>query len=99
MTLVARDGRVVHFEAHGLRDIESRAPMTTDTIFRIASMTKPITGVAVLMMVEQGKIRLGDPLSGFIPEFKHMKVATPQPADRARVELYLRRERSPSGIS
>jgi CubicO group peptidase (beta-lactamase class C family) len=85
VTLVARDARVVHFEAHGLRDVQSQAPMTTDTIFRIASMTKPVTGVAVLMMVEQGKIRLGDPLSRFIPEFKNVKVATPQPADRARV--------------
>ena len=76
VTLVARDGRVVHFEAHGLRDVEARAPMTKDTIFRIASMTKPITGVAVLMMVEQGKVRLDDPLSRFIPEFKNMTVAT-----------------------
>ena len=76
VTLVARDGRVVHFEAHGLRDVEERAPMTKDTIFRIASMTKPITGVAVLMMVEQGKVRLDDPLSRFIPEFKNMTVAT-----------------------
>jgi CubicO group peptidase (beta-lactamase class C family) len=75
VTLVARDGRVVHFEAHGLRDVDSRTPMTKDTIFRLASMTKPVTGVAVLMMVEQGTIRLDDPLSRFIPEFKHMKVA------------------------
>lgn len=78
VTLVARDGRVVHFEAHGLRDVESLAPMTKDTIFRIASMTKPVTAVAVLMMVEQGKIRLDDPLSRFIPEFKNMKVAPPR---------------------
>jgi CubicO group peptidase (beta-lactamase class C family) len=78
VTLVARQGRIVHFEAHGLRDVESREPMTKDTIFRLASMTKPVTGVAVLMMVEQGKIRLDDPLSRFIPEFKHMKVAPPR---------------------
>ena len=86
VTLVARDGRVVHFEAHGLSDVESRAPMRKDTIFRIASMTKLVTGVAVLMMVEQGKIQLGDPLSRFIPEFKNMTVAKPQPADRAPVD-------------
>jgi len=86
VTLVSRDGRVVHFEAHGLRDIASRAPMTKDTIFRIASMTKLVTGVAVLMMVEEGKIRLDDPLSRFIPEFKSMKVAKPQVADQAQVD-------------
>ena len=75
VTLVARNGKVVHFEAHGLMDIESKKPMTTDAIFRIASMTKPITGVAVMMMVEEGKIRLTDPVSKFIPEFKNSMVA------------------------
>jgi CubicO group peptidase (beta-lactamase class C family) len=75
VTLVARRGKIVHFQAHGLMDIESKKPMTTDAIFRIASMTKPITGVAVMMMVEEGKIRLTDPVSKFIPEFKDTKVA------------------------
>ena len=51
MTLVARRGRLVHFEAHGLMDIESKRPMQKDAIFRIASMSKPITGVAVMMML------------------------------------------------
>ncbi len=63
VTLVARRGRIVHFEAHGLMDIESKRPMEKDAIFRIASMSKPITGVAVMMMVEEGKIRLNDPVS------------------------------------
>jgi CubicO group peptidase (beta-lactamase class C family) len=85
VSLVARDGRVVHFEAQGVRDIESRAPMTKDTIFRIASMTKPVTAVAVLMMVEQNKIRLDDQVSRFIPAFKNMKVAPPQPAGQPPV--------------
>jgi len=65
----------VHFEAHGLMDLESKKPMARDTIFRLASMSKPITAVAVMMLVEEGKIRLGDPVSKFIPEFKEMKVA------------------------
>ena len=52
VTLVARHGKIVHFQAHGLMDLESKKSMTTDAIFRIASMTKPITGVAVMMMVE-----------------------------------------------
>jgi CubicO group peptidase (beta-lactamase class C family) len=75
VTLVSRRGRVAHFEAQGLADLESKKPMTRDTIFRLASMTKPITAVAVMMLVEEGKIRLSDAVSKFIPEFKEMKVA------------------------
>lgn len=75
VTIVARRGRVVHFEAHGLMDIESKRAMEKDAIFRIASMSKPITGVAVMMMMEEGKLRLSDPVSRFIPEFKNAKVA------------------------
>jgi CubicO group peptidase (beta-lactamase class C family) len=75
VTLVASRGRIVHLEAHGLMDIESKKPMEKDTIFRLASMSKPITAVAVLMMIEEGKVRLDDPVSKFIPEFGHMKVA------------------------
>jgi CubicO group peptidase (beta-lactamase class C family) len=75
VTLVARNGRVVHFEAHGLMDIEMRKPMRKDSLFVLASMTKPVTSVAVAMLMEEGKIRLTDPVSRFIPEFKAMKVA------------------------
>ncbi|WP_321474640.1 serine hydrolase domain-containing protein [uncultured Paludibaculum sp.] len=77
VTMVARRGKIVHVQAHGLMDLESKKPMTADAIFRIASMTKPITGVAVMMMVEEGKVRLNDKVSKFIPEFKEMKVAMP----------------------
>ena len=80
VTLVARNGRVAHLEAHGLMDLESKKPMPKDAIFRIMSMTKPVVGVAVLMMMEEGKVRLNDPVSRFIPEFKEMKVAVAQPA-------------------
>jgi CubicO group peptidase (beta-lactamase class C family) len=75
VTLVARRGRLVNLEAHGLLDIEAKRPMQKDTIFRIASMSKPITGVAVMMMLEEGKLRLNDPVSKFLPEFKNPKVA------------------------
>jgi len=75
VTLVARKGKVVHFEAHGNLDFESNKPMRTDTLFRLASMTKPITAVAVLMMMEEGKLVLSDPVSKYIPEFKNPKVA------------------------
>jgi CubicO group peptidase (beta-lactamase class C family) len=80
VTLVARRGKIAHFEAQGLAEIDVNRPMTKDAIFRLASMTKPITGVAVMMLVEEGKIRLSDPVSRFIPEFKNLnKVAVPKP--------------------
>src|SRR5579863_7623412 len=75
VTVVARKGRVAHLEAHGLMDIDANKAMSKDTMFWIASMSKPITGVAILMLVEEGKVRLTDPVSKFIPEFRGMKVA------------------------
>jgi CubicO group peptidase (beta-lactamase class C family) len=71
---VARNGKVGYFEAWGMRDVERAKPMTADTIFRMYSMTKPITGAAVMTLVDAGKISLDDPLSKYIPEFKDMKV-------------------------
>ena len=78
VTVVARRGRIAHFEAHGLMDLEANAPMRKETIFPIASMTKPVTGVAILMLVEEGRVRLSDPVSRFIPEFTDTKVAMPR---------------------
>jgi len=75
VTVVSRKGRVAHFEAQGLMDLESKTPMRRDAIFRMASMSKPVTGVAILMLMEEGKVRLTDPVSRFIPEFKNTKVA------------------------
>jgi CubicO group peptidase (beta-lactamase class C family) len=79
VTMVSRRGRVAYFEAQGLMDIESKAPMRKDAIFRIASMSKPVTGVAILILMEEGKLRITDPVSRFIPEFKNMKVAMAKP--------------------
>lgn len=79
VTLVARRGKVVHFEPHGFMDLDSKAPMRRDAIFRIASMSKPVTGVAIMMLMEEGKLRLTDPVSRFIPEFKELKVAVIKP--------------------
>ena len=76
VTMVASRGRIVHFEAHGLMDLAAKRPMEKDSIFRIMSMTKPVTAVALMMMEEQGKLHLTDPVSKYIPEFKHMKVST-----------------------
>lgn len=74
VTLIAREGKVVDVHASGFQDVESRTPMKTDTIFRIASMSKPITSVAVMMLYEEGKLLLTDPVSKFIPAFKTSKV-------------------------
>ena len=83
VTLVARNGRIAHLEAHGLMDIEAKKPMATNAMFRIMSMTKPVVGVATLMMIEDGKVRLTDPISRFIPEFKNIKVGVLVPAPPA----------------
>jgi CubicO group peptidase (beta-lactamase class C family) len=74
VVMLARDGKVVYHEAFGVRDPASGAPMQKDSIFRIYSMTKPITGVAVLMLMEEGKIRLTDPISKYLPALKNPKV-------------------------
>jgi CubicO group peptidase (beta-lactamase class C family) len=82
VTLVARRGQIAHFSALGLMDIESNKPMQRDTIFPIASMSKPVTGVAIMMLVEEGRVRLTDPVSRFIPEFKDTTVAIERPGSR-----------------
>ena len=74
LTAVARRGKIVHFETIGMRDVENNKPIETDTIFRIHSMSKPITSVAVMMLYEEGHFHLNTPVSDFIPEFKNMKV-------------------------
>jgi len=73
--LVARKGQIVYLEAQGVMDLESKKPMTRDSMFRMASMTKPVIGTSIMMMLEEGKLQLGDPVSKYIPEFKDMKVA------------------------
>jgi CubicO group peptidase (beta-lactamase class C family) len=77
VTIVARKGKVVHHSALGVMDLDSKKPMASGTMFRIASMTKPVIGVAVMMLVEEGKLHLNDPVSRYIPQFKDMKVAMP----------------------
>jgi len=74
VTLVVRHGRVAWLKSQGMMDREAGKPMRTDAIFRICSMTKPITSVAVMMQYEEGKFLLDDPISKYLPEFKHPKV-------------------------
>ena len=73
-TLIARKGKVVHFKSTGYRDIENKKKIEKDTIFRIYSMTKPVTSVALMQLFEQGLFQLADPVSKFLPEFKNPKV-------------------------
>ena len=97
VTAVARRGKVVHFKAHGLMDVEAERPMAQDAIFIMMSSTKPILGVAAMMMIEEGLIRPNDPVSKYIPEFADMHVAvladpadediSPFPADLDRENL------------
>jgi CubicO group peptidase (beta-lactamase class C family) len=72
--LVTREGKTVYLQALGYQDREKSIPMKPDAIFRIASMTKPITSVAVMMLAEEGKIDLLAPVSQSLPEFKEVKV-------------------------
>ena len=83
VTYVARAGRVVHHEAFGKADVEAARAMTKDAIFRIASQTKAITSVAVMMLVEEGRVGLADPVSRYVPAFATTTVAVPAPEGAA----------------
>jgi len=78
VVLIARNGKSVMFDAFGFRDRAAKAPMTTDAIFRIASMTKPIVSVAAMILVEEGRLSLADPVSKYIPAFAETKVSMPK---------------------
>ncbi len=74
VTILARHGKIVDYRTYGVRDMSTAAPMTKDTIFRDYSMTKPVTGVAMMILYEEGKWLPSDPISKYIPEFAHLKV-------------------------
>jgi CubicO group peptidase (beta-lactamase class C family) len=94
--LIARRGKVGYFETYGFQDKEAGVPMRQDTIFRMYSMTKPITGVAVLMLYEEGKFFLTDPVSRYLPELGKMQVAVvdtdPQTGKKTRYSVPAQRE-------
>jgi CubicO group peptidase (beta-lactamase class C family) len=73
-TLLARHGKIVDFKTYGKASLETGAPIKEDTIFRIYSMTKPVTGVAMMILFEEGKWRLDDPVTRYVPEFKNLRV-------------------------
>ena len=72
--LIARHGKIVHFSTIGSADVEQHKPMQRDTIFRLYSMTKPITSTALMMLYEEGRFQMTDPLSKYLPEFAHLRV-------------------------
>src|SRR5277367_1963667 len=78
VVLIARKDKVAYFKAFGFRDREQKVAMTTDSIFRIASMTKPIVSIAAMMLAEEGKLDIGAPVSQYLPEFKDLKVSVEQ---------------------
>lgn len=80
VTLVARNGQVAYLEAQGVMDLESKRAMQPDSLFRIASMSKPVAAVAILMLAEEGKVRLNDPVSRFIPAYANLELGIAKPA-------------------
>jgi CubicO group peptidase (beta-lactamase class C family) len=98
VVLIVRNGKMVMFESFGFRDKETKAPMTNDTIFRIASMTKPIVSVAAMILMEEGKITLADPVSRYIPAFAETKVAVPKKKDDGTVEIALEPQERPMTV-
>src|SRR6476660_5762404 len=89
VVLIQQHGHPIYFKTFGVRDLESKRPMTADTIFRIYSMSKPITSVAVMMLVEEGKLSLDDPVSKYIPAFAGMKVGVEKTDDNGKPVLAL----------
>lgn len=81
VTMVLTKDQVVHLETNGYADIATKRPMSPDTVFWIASMTKPITGVAVLMLHDQGRLNVNDPVAKYIPEFAGLKTPSGRPAN------------------
>lgn len=85
VTLIAHGNDVVEFNAEGMADIEANRAMRKDTIFQIMSMTKPVTAIGIMMLAEEGKLSLRDPVEEYLPEFKNLKVATNTGPDAARL--------------
>lgn len=98
VVMIQRGGRTVYLEAFGWRDEVRKLPMTSDTIFRIYSMTKPITTVAALMLVDDGKLKLDDPVAKYIPAFAQTKVGVERRNARGEAELELVPQERPMTI-
>jgi CubicO group peptidase (beta-lactamase class C family) len=98
VVMIQRQGKTLYLEAFGWRDEANKAPMTTDTIFRIYSMTKPITTVAALMLVDDGKLKLDDPVAKYIPAFADTKVGVERKSEQGERVLELVPQERPMTI-
>ncbi len=98
VVLIVRNGKVAYFESIGALDPQTKAPMRKDAIFRIYSMSKPITAVAVMMLYEQGKITLDEPIAKYIPAFKNMKVGVEAKGEDGKPKLELTEAKKPITI-
>jgi CubicO group peptidase (beta-lactamase class C family) len=87
VTMVVSKDRVLHLESTGLADVAARKPMQADTMFWIASMTKPITAAAVLMLRDEGKLDVHDPVAKYLPEFANLKTPSGQPANLTLIQI------------
>ena len=87
--LVARDNKIAWFDAIGYRDREAKSPMTKDALFRIASMTKPLTSLSIMMLAEEGKLKITDPVSRYLPEFKDQTVGVEKPDGSGKLQLVM----------
>jgi CubicO group peptidase (beta-lactamase class C family) len=95
VALVARRGKVAYFESYGVQNPNTKKPMSRDAIFRIYSMTKPVTSVAAMMLVEEGKMRLSDPVSMYLPELANLQVATNAASVKEPSEVQTRPAKNP----
>jgi CubicO group peptidase (beta-lactamase class C family) len=98
VVLIQQHGHPVYLESFGIRDVGSRRPMTAGTIFRLYSMSKPVTSVAAMMLVDDGKLALDDPVSKYIPEFANVKVGVEKPDENGKPALVLEPVRRPITI-
>jgi CubicO group peptidase (beta-lactamase class C family) len=85
--LIQQHGQPVYLQSFGVRDVKSKLSITPDTIFRLFSMTKPITSVAAMMLIDQGKLALGDPVAKYIPSFANVKVGVEKKVGQWRTQL------------
>jgi CubicO group peptidase (beta-lactamase class C family) len=98
IVLISQHGEPVYFKRFGLRDVTTKQPMTVDTIFTVFSMSKPVTSVAAMMLIDEGKLRLDDPLEKYIPSFATAKVGVELKADNGEKKLELVPLKSPITI-
>jgi CubicO group peptidase (beta-lactamase class C family) len=98
IVLISQHGKPVYFEKFGLRDVTTKQPMTDDTIFTVFSMSKPVTSVAAMMLIDEGRLKLDDPVSKYIPAFANAKVGVELKAENGEKKLELTPLKSPITI-